>query len=402
MLLARKRFSVTNTLITLLVIVFFFFLSRQVPFNNLSVLMNLALIGVFFFSFKNIGVRIWRLPSYLQLLLVVSLGLLFVDVFYSGLLAKKPSNIFRFFLILFLLHLAYFITLPEKALKYFIFFNVLQCFVIIGISAYLVIFMDPWTYLPVRFYFQDKEWGDIFTYNGWFYLVQVRGNALIPFALFLTFFYEFRYRKIVRGILLLGCFVAGNFAFMLSLMLFFSVLFLRSASIRQLKEKIFMLLIILVVVTGPVYMFYVREVIERKRDNSLATRGDQTRLLMNDMSETPLSLLFGQGLGNTIEKVTSFRDYRGDIYFELQTIYMLNQLGIVTFSLVCIYLVVFSFFNYRDKWLLFIYGCYVVYAVTNPYIFDSSQIAVILILNTLQKYRTENSLLALRKEASLK
>lgn len=353
--------------------------------------MNLALVGVFFLSFRHIGARVWQLPSPLQLLLVVSLGLLIADVFYSGFLLNKAGNIFRFFMILFLLHLSYFITLPEKALKYFIFFNVLQCFVIMGISAYLLIFMDPWTYLPVRFYFQDKEWGDIFTYNGWFYIVQVRGNALIPFALFLTFFYNFRRRSIVRAILFVGCFVAGNFAFMLAMMVFFMVLFLKSDNARRLKEKVFMLLIILVVVTGPVYLFYIKEVIDRKRDNSLATRGDQTRLLMEDLAESPVSFLFGQGLGNTIEKVTAFRDYRGDIYFELQTIYILNQVGVVGFIILCIYLLAFSLYNYRDKWLLFIYGCYVMYAITNPYIFDSSQIAVILVLNTLQQYRTANS-----------
>jgi hypothetical protein len=109
---------------------------------------------------------------------------------------------------------------------------------------------------------------------------------------------------------------------------------------------------------------------------------------MDDLSENNTYLLLGRGIGHTIEKITPSRDYRGNIYFELQTFYVLNQLGLFGFIMFLFYNVYMSIRLY-SKWLILIYVSYIIYAFTNPYIFDTNHIVVILLLNTLQNNETE-------------
>jgi hypothetical protein len=125
------------------------------------------------------------------------------------------SLIFRFAIIIILTLLAYFIKLPN-IINIFYFFVFLQCIVLIISEIALVVFFDLDSYLPIRLYsLREMEWGDIWTTNGYFYRIQVKGNALIPFAYMLSFtkFVNFKYTKWARIILLLGAIFAGNFSF---------------------------------------------------------------------------------------------------------------------------------------------------------------------------------------------
>ena len=88
----------------------------------------------------------------------------------------------------------------------------------------------------------------------------------------------------------------------------------------------------------------------------------------------------GKGLGNTVSEKTNYRDYTGNIYFELQTFYFFNQLGIINFISFILLNLFFAYTKIRDPRLLFVYLCYILYAFTNPYILDSNQVIVILTL----------------------
>ena len=136
---------------------------------------------------------------------------------------------------------------------------------------------------------------------------------------------------------------------------------------------------------------YLYEVFQRKMVYSLPARFDQVKYLIGNLAETPITLLFGQGFGNLINVITDYRDYRNNIYFELQTIYMLNQVGILYFLLFWVTKIIFAVKFWGNKYIYLIYLSYMLYAFTNPYMFDTTNIVVIIVLSSLSKLYFKNN-----------
>ncbi|HCT3329922.1 TPA: polymerase, partial [Proteus mirabilis] len=65
--------------------------------------------------------------------------------------------------------------------------------------------------------------------------------------------------------------------------------------------------------------------------SSLGTRFDQANALMIGLAESYYDILFGQGLGSKLNIITAVRDYRKFIYYELQSLYILYQIGFLGF-----------------------------------------------------------------------
>ncbi|WJG21755.1 hypothetical protein [Vibrio furnissii] len=245
----------------------------------------------------------------------------------------------------------------------------------------------------------NHGWGDIYTYNGILYKVQVVGNALIPFGFFVNF-YLYKIGKVglwilfVYGLAIVFC---GNLAFYL-----FTVFFIIAYHGLEAKGKIKLSLKNIFYLLGALsltllFSVYVIESIIMKSSgdvSSIGTRFDQARVLISDMSGSYRELLFGKGLGNTLTIKTQSRDYTGEIYFEIQSLYIVNQIGfigIITF--VCFHLKLISYFLKNNK-IILIYICYIGYAMTNPYMFDSNHgIALIILMSlsnlSLKGYRKE-------------
>lgn len=57
--------------------------------------------------------------------------------------------------------------------------------------------------------------------------------------------------------------------------------------------------------------------------HSNAVRKDQAEVLFSG------NIITGNGVGNTITAKTKYRDYSGPDYFEVQTLYVINQIGII-------------------------------------------------------------------------
>ena len=125
-----------------------------------------------------------------------------------------------------------------------------------------------------------------------------------------------------------------------------------------------------------------------KSDESSAIRIEQATLLLKDLGESPITLIMGKGMGNTLSVQTSFRDYTDNIYFELQILYILNQLGIIAFIIFSLYNIYLTITKIKYKELIFVYLFYIMYAITNPYIFDTNHIIVILTLCSISNYLT--------------
>lgn len=374
-------------------IAFFFILivfltTRQVPLSFLAPLMNVGVLAILVLSLVR---RRYCEESSLTTLMFLFFPLC-ISLVYSILLTDNSLiQIFRFYTILLTVGLAYHVTVNSTAVRWFVWINVLQSVVLICIYIFLLLFTDSNSYLPIRHFFLSKGWGDIYTYNGIFYRIQIQGSALLLVSFLVSL--ESRIiqkRSLVLAILCIGIVLAGNFAFLIAGAFYFIVKFSRVGASRNASQYLRKLLgfLVLVFLLSPLWVPYVINTIGMKQEMSLGTRWDQFDLLMRDLFENPFSGFLGRGLGNTINVVSSFRDYTDDVYFELQSVYILNQLGILLFLLYIVYHVLMVIRRWWSATLpvILIYVTYITYAVTNPYIFDTTHFIVIIVLNSCLLY----------------
>ena len=314
--------SLRNKIIGFLFFIVIFFLTRQVPFAQYSIMSNIALIGIVFILFPR--------DLYFALFTCILIGF----VGYSMILENNFNNIIRFFIILWTICAAYYIKVPNYAFKILFILSLIQCFIVILCELYLVFIADKSTATLIRLFSLKAGWGDIYTFNNYYYRVQIKGNAIIPFIYMLSYYSSiFPQRRVLllRSIYLLAIICSGQFAFIISIFCFHIYQYFNNvSSSNQAAKKIVFILIIAGAILKPT-LDYVDSTLERKKESSTATRVDQTKVLMKDLKESNLTFLFGKGLGNTLSVKTQYRDYTNDIYFELQTLYIINQLGILQY-----------------------------------------------------------------------
>ena len=371
----ERKIGLKDTLSMLLWGVVILIITRQVPFVSYSIFGNLALLGIVVLNIRYNATGFYR--TFLPILCWW-----FFLVFYALLQGNEVPLVARFALIIFFLLAAYFIILPSRMIKLLFAFTLLQCIFLIGLEFVLLLFFNLETYEPLRHYFINQGWGDVYTFTGYFYNIPVKGNALLPFVYMLSYFvpvFPEKRKRFFRCIYLLAIVFAGNFAYLISLFFFhFILFFLQNESLRRLQMKILGLsfLIVLFFIPG---LIFVENVMSKKVD-SMGTRQDQVEVLIRDMGQEHMTIWLGKGLGNTVSEKTAYRDYTGNVYFELQTVYFFNQLGIVNFIVFILLNLFLAYTKIRDPRLLFAYLCYILYAFTNPYILDTNQVIVILTL----------------------
>ncbi|MCY6413485.1 hypothetical protein QTA56_15335 [Acinetobacter sp. VNH17] len=363
----------------------FFVITRQIPFSDYSLIANIAVLLLVFGMIAYNRLNILNI-SFVSLWLCILAE-------YSLFQGNEFLLIIHFMLAILLLLASNFVEkIPRVILKIFYILISFQSIFLIFMEIMLNMFYTQNSYLILREYFLDKGWGDLYTYNGYFYRVQVKGNALIPIAFCLAFIKEvqeyIKYVKIYRILAFIGICIAGNFAFWISTALFivgYSLFFGKSKTLKS------VIIVSAVVLMSGFLLDYVSEVLSRKSD-SLGTRGDQYNVLISSLTNNISNFIFGSGLGSTLSVRTSFRDYTGDIYFELQGIYYIFQLGILNsiifFGLMCYFAL--KKIYYKD--LLFIYAVYVSYAISNPYFLDTNHVVLIIVLRLIYECRKENRL----------
>ncbi|WP_314288134.1 hypothetical protein [Capnocytophaga sputigena] len=368
------------------------FLTRQFPLSAYSTLGNIFLIGLLFISFfwKNKTIDTSSKKT-MKLIFIWSVFLLT----YAILIRENSINlVFRFYIIILCLLLSHWVHLPLVATKrIFFFFILLQCFVLIIIEAIMNLFFSINNYLPFRFFFMEQGWGDIYTYDGFFYRVQIKGNALIPFAFFLTFLkdYTFKYRRTLQIILLISSIIAGNFAYLIGIFIFIIFWYLFNDLRKQkFRNRIIIFSFVFALSIGSI-IECTQDVLDRKSGYSLGTRSDQVDVLIRDVQKDISTFLLGKGLGNNVTIKTSFRDYTDNLYFEIQAMYFFNQLGLINSLIFISFLLFLAIKKIFYKDLLFIYFCYIIYGVTNPYILDTTQTTVILILISISNVRKQKN-----------
>ncbi|MEI8597170.1 hypothetical protein P4S64_04230 [Vibrio sp. M60_M31a] len=181
------------------------------------------------------------------------------------------------------------------------------------------------------------------------------GMLSSPFLFFLSY-YHYRSKnnenKSIIFVLFsfIGAVFCGNLTFFIAMFLF-----VFSYEVVTLKRKLYVIqkykvyFFSTVFLLSPIFLNYIFSMVLLKTDgdtSSMGMRYDQFNVLISDLNLNYLTLLFGNGLGHTLS-VVSLRDYTEDIYYELQSVYFLNQLGFIN-ALLFFGLHLFLFF-YRVK-----------------------------------------------------
>lgn len=339
----------------------------QVPFRPLS-----KFISVFSLVFLVLTYRDWINPFKRPLfcLYAIYIGLcIFISAFNPNVVMGK---IFRFSEILFFIPLFFCIdeTSDEKFYsKSFVriaFLKAVVIFIIYGIV------IKTGAFTAVRVYATQNGWGDIYSFGTLYKTrVQVQGNALLVMACFTAF-----YRKdklLYKVALLAACLIAGNKAFLIGLFLFivyFCISWLfDTEKIYNFDLKICFFLFCCLLAM-PVLIKSVDSILKEKSDYSNVVRKDQAEVLLSG------NVITGNGVGNTITTKTTYRDYTGNDYFELQTLYIINQIGIFGYLLFLVLTFGLCLKHKNPYFLCFVYFSYLAYSFFNPYCFDTTHMMV--------------------------
>jgi hypothetical protein len=125
----------------------------------------------------------------------------------------------------------------------------------------------------------------------------------------------------------------------------------------------------------------VNDVLERKfdgGDSSMGVRFDQLDVASNLWSQSPARFLLGAGLGANFPDGHE-RNYSEYQYIELQSLYLLVQLGVLGMAIYLATLTISThrFLNKDGRWIFWLY---MLSGATNPYILDTNQIIATILL----------------------
>lgn len=344
-----------------------FLSSLIVPFLVFYIIMN-------FFSIK------LDCEPLLLLLITVFFIFLGIGIFKSGIKEVEFSRIIRFLEILSMLVICLFIKdfHFQKTYNFIILLAVLKSLVLVCIGIYLI---KLGSHINIRNWVESKSMGDIYLQHG-IPKVQVQGNGLIP-ALFMIDFTKRKKLTFVNSILFLGSVFAGNFAFILGIFLFAIIRIVQYIK----KYDRYGLIILFCMLIGLTMLPYTYNYLEYKtlqKSHSNSLKVEQMIILADT------NLIIGNGLGSYIQKQGKYRTYNGNIYYEIQSFYILNQIGIIAFVL---FLIISCFKIYKnDKTALYLYLLYLFYSFFNPYSFDTTHMFVIIILENLYRNKMSNYL----------
>jgi hypothetical protein len=205
-------------------------------------------------------------------------------------------------------------------------------------------------------------------------MLHIMDSGSVTFVtLFILRFEKHRFDKI-NIILLCGIIIAGNFAFQLGLVLY-AVYYICKHYI--IKNKKWCYNIVLIMFLGMLFLIlslpYVNYKRELKADTGNALRDEQAEILL-----TTGNIITGNGFGYDVKVKGKKRDYTGSIYYELQSFYILNQIGLVGF-VYFMFITIYLLYE-KNRKMLPIYIVYLVYTFFNPYVFDTGQMIVLMLM----------------------
>lgn len=257
---------------------------------------------------------------------------------------------------------------------------ILQAVLITIVAVVLGALQDPLLASAVRGTALENNWGDIYSFDGLYFRVQVIGNALLPLLFMVCLWHVHRGRFYRWGLLAagIGLVAAGNLTYFITAGVALALrgrrLLARSLALRLLAGLATVVLL--------AYTWTVGEtLLERKfdgGDSSMGVRFDQAAVAAEHMGRSPAALLFGAGLGAKFPNGRE-RAYSEHQYIELQALYLTYQIGLVGMLLYAL----------TAAWMArqaltrdgrTIFWLYVLAGISNPYILDTNQIVATLLL----------------------
>lgn len=294
------------------------------------------------------------------------------SAFFSLLKGAQSGKVVRFFLILMIIPLCFLARSRDFKWEYKIlmYLSVLKSLYLIYMACRMII---AGTYLPFRAYAETNGFGDMYFVYGFIPRIQIYGNALLVMAFIVNVYYR---KKITlqNAIILLGIAIAGNFAFILGIFTYMVYVIIHNY-IKNPRKLINRMVIILSVVMALIFISYANIEMTRKANGSNSYKITQASMLINT------NALIGEGLGSSVSENINLGVNPDTNYYELQTLYIYYQIGMVGISLFYIVTLYFCWLNGRD--VLILYLIYLLYTFFNPYCFDTTQmISIILLMNT--------------------
>ena len=283
----------------------------------------------------------------------------------------------RFYFILVFIPIATQIRDNEFEIKWKIFKLLTVAFCILIFVIWLNL-MTSGDFVQYRKWAIENGVGDIYIVNGRA-KVQLRGCSLFVIAFVIDIFHEKRI-TLYNCCMIIGAIIAGNDAYLLGIAATI-VYILSKKMIDLLKKKSFLsivisFILIVVLIVGGIYAI---KIWIDKSAYSNAVRLSQMELLLDT------NWIYGSGFGHPILGQASTVTYNGsETYFEVQTLYIFNQVGIIGLAL--FYILTFApLSNGKDYRMIVAYLIYIIYSFWNPYCFDSNHIvALLLITNVLR------------------
>lgn len=349
----------------------------QVPYRQLASFITVFLL--LFIMSESGNLYISRGKSYAKIFLVyvIFLG---ASSMISMIRGTDVQSILRFMVILLLLPITTWIKDKDFSFEEhsFIFLAICKSIYIIYLALQVAITHD---YMTLRSWARTNGMGDIypnFSLPFFYPKVQLQGNALILVAFFLvnSTINRRKWVKIIENIvLLIAIFTAGNFAFILGATLFVSYKLIRYlANGRNGLIRLFS--IIAVITVAALMIYFSNQEIISKSGYSNAVRAQQAKMLLD------ANPIWGNGVGfRATSSEIGVRDYSvASDYYELQTLYIYNQIGF--FGLILFMILTFMEIIPSGRRATTLYVLYLVYSFWNPYCFDTTHmIAIILFQN---------------------
>ena len=375
MLLKNDYFVKAGTVFWIGAVLAYFF---QFPFSILSSLITPCLFLYIFVQIPNI--RIIKDKKYI---IALSIYLFFIITLVgrSVALGISLSRIIRFSLILVAIPLTCLIKDDNFSVKLKIFTNlaVIKSLILI-FFGFIIVYQGSFDHF--RSWVMSFGLGDIYFLNRLIPKVQVQGNALLVIAFFLDYMKN-KKLTIKNLIIIAGVIMAGNFAFIIAIISFvlwrggiYAIKFIRTNKYGK----------IIVIAAGLAFVAvlipYVISKVQEKAEVSNAVRMDQIKILLN------ANPFIGDGLGYWINAVTDRVSYNGDMYFELQTLYIYKQIGLIGLSL--FYVVTLMPIKRVGKDCFMLYLVYLFFSFWNPYCFDTTQMFTIILLINMSNLGEHN------------
>lgn len=257
---------------------------------------------------------------------------------------------------------------------------VLQSVLIVAISLSLAVLQDLEAASAIRSMVLESNWGDIYSFDGFYYRVQLIGNALIP-LLFLVSLWRWRqglFYRAAAAASLLGLAAAGNLTYVLVAIV---AILMRTWQVarRSLAARV----VIGVVVCAALVLVWdtASDAFNKKfgaDDSSMGVRFDQVDVAVSLWGESPLRFVLGAGLGSSFPDGRE-RAYSESQYIELQSLYLFVQLGLLG-SAIYLASLAFSARHRLSTDGQKIFWLYMLSGITNPYILDTNQIIAAMLL----------------------